>query len=103
MSNYGSKIWNKPYSQRLSFIMSNLETEKDLQKFLTDVMTEKEIQEISYRLEAAYLLYNETKYTDVISKTKLSSKTVARISDWIKNGAGGYKLAFKILKQKDHL
>lgn len=65
--------------------------------FLRDVMTEKEIIEIGARFEAARMLQNDDKYVDIVSKTKLSSRTVARISDWMKNGCGGYRVAIQLI------
>ncbi len=60
-------------------------------------MTEKEIIEISARLKAADMLSRGEKYADIIATTKLSSRTVARISDWLQNGTGGYRQALAIL------
>ena len=62
-------------------------------------MTEKEIIEISSRLEAARMLQSGSKYVDIVAKTKLSSRTVARISDWMKNGCNGYAV---VLGQTNH-
>jgi len=45
------------------------------------------------------MLQTGSKYTDVINRTNLSSRTVARISDWLKNGTGGYVEALKINKE----
>jgi len=59
-------------------------------------MTEKEIIEISARLEAARMLQAGKTYAEITQKTKLSSRTVARISDWLQNGTGGYEVALKI-------
>jgi len=70
---------------------------KTMQNFLRDVMTEKEIVEISARFEAARMLQAGDKYTDIVSKTRLSSRTVARISDWLKDGCNGYQAALDSL------
>ena len=66
-----------------------------MQAFLRDVMTEKEIIEISARFEAARMLKSGKKYTEIVEVTKLSSRTVARISDWLKNGESGYEKAIE--------
>ena len=66
-----------------------------MENFLRDVMTEKEIIEVSSRLEAARMLQAGNTYTDIVASTKLSSRTVARISDWMKNGCSGYAAALK--------
>lgn len=68
-----------------------------MQAFLRDVMTEKEILDISSRLEAARMLSAGEKYTTISKQTKLSSRTIARISDWMQNGKGGYKTAISLL------
>jgi len=75
-----------------------------MRNFLRDVMTEKEITEISARFEAARLLSIGEKYTTISKKTKLSSRTIARISDWLQNGSNGYLPALQIAKtHHDHI
>ncbi len=91
MSVKKTTIWESQTTQQLARALINIDEPKTMQNFLLDVMTEKEIIEISARLEAARMLTAGEKYTDIIAKTKLSSRTVARISDWLQNGPGGYK------------
>jgi TrpR-related protein YerC/YecD len=74
-----------------------------MQNFLRDVLTEKEITEISARLEAAKMLSEGQKYMEITQKTKLSSRTVARISDWMKNGCGGYGIVINQLNHHQHI
>jgi TrpR-related protein YerC/YecD len=83
-------VWKNKATQQLTEVLISIDSEAAMQNFLRDVMTEKEIIEISSRLEAARMLQAGYKYTDITEKTKLSSRTVARISDWIQNGCGGY-------------
>ena len=82
-------------TQQLAVALTTIDDISSMQNFLRDVMTEKEILEISARLEAARMLSNGELYTSVIKQTKLSSRTVARISDWLKNGCNGYQIALK--------
>ena len=89
------KIWDSPTARQLSRTLAQIKDVKTMETFLRDVMTEKEIIEISSRLEAARMLQQGARYTEVIAKTKLSSRTVARISTWLQNGKGGYKAALK--------
>jgi TrpR-related protein YerC/YecD len=88
-----TKVWRQVPAQQLAEALASIEDVRIMQNFLRDVMTEKEIIEMSARLEAANLLSSGAKYTDIIKKTKLSSRTVARISDWLKNGCNGYEVA----------
>lgn len=84
-------------AQQLVGVLSYINDAKTMQSFLSDVMTEKEISEVSARFEAAKMLRDGVKYTDIVAATKLSSRTVARISDWLQNGAGGYDAALELI------
>lgn len=97
-----STLWETEQTQQLARIFAQISTEPAMQSFLRDVMTEKEITEVSARLEAARMLAEGKKYTEIIAKTKLSSRTVARISDWLQNGEGGYKTALQLIATHHH-
>lgn len=90
-------VWRTKSAQQLVEALLAIDEPTDMQNFLRDVMTEKEIIEISSRLEAARMLQAGNKYTDIVAKTKLSSRTVARISDWLQNGCNGYQAALKTI------
>lgn len=92
------KVWSTGSTRQLARVMTSISNKSDMQNFLRDVMTEKEIIEISARLEAACMLANGDVYTEITKRTKLSSRTVARISDWLKNGYSGYAVALNIVK-----
>jgi TrpR-related protein YerC/YecD len=92
-----SKIWETETAQQLATALAAIDKRQDMQNFLRDVMTEKEITEISSRLEAARMLQAGDKYADIIAATGLSSRTVARISDWLQNGCNGYQTALNAL------
>lgn len=94
-----TSVWNNKESQQLIEAILSISSVNDMQNFLRDVMTEKEIIEVSSRLEAARMLQAGNKYTDIVAKTKLSSRTVARISDWMQNGCNGYAV---VLDQINH-
>lgn len=87
------KVWTSPTARQFARTLVQIKDVKTMETFLRDVMTEKEIIEISSRLEAARMLQNGARYTEVIAKTNLSSRTIARISTWLQNGKGGYKAA----------
>lgn len=92
MKNNISAIWNSEFTNDLAEALAGINNVSDMRRFMRDIMTEKEILEISSRLEAAKMLTCGDKYTDIVKQTKLSSRTVARISDWLQNGTGGYEL-----------
>ncbi len=100
MSQDVNNIWKDDKARQLVEAFVSISDKPAMQNFLRDVMTEKEIIEISARLEAARMLTEGKKYTEIVAKTKLSSRTIARISDWIQNGCGGY--ATVLNQARDH-
>lgn len=97
MQNAADMVWETDIARRFAGVLTAVDDARIMQNFLRDVMTEKEIIEISARLQAAYMLQQGKKYTEIIETTKLSSRTVARISDWMQNGCGGYAAALKLI------
>ena len=91
-----SSVWNNDLTQQLAVVLSSIDDIESMQNFLRDVMTKKEISEIGSRLKAAQMLRKGAKYAEIVATTKLSSRTVARISDWLQNGTGGYDTALEI-------
>jgi len=96
MQTSADSVWKTPTARQLAEVLAAIGDIQTLQNFLRDVMTEKEIIEISARLEAAKMLQQGKKYTEIIEKTKLSSRTIARISGWMQKGQGGYAVALNI-------
>ncbi len=99
MSDDKTTVWKSKNAQQFAEALVAINDVELLQNFLRDVMTEKEIIEISSRLEAARMLQAGSTYTDIVAATKLSSRTVARISEWMKNGCDGYAA---VLSQTSH-
>lgn len=97
-----SKVWKDDKAQQLVEALVSISDRTTMQNFLRDVMTEKEIAEISARFEAARMLTEGKKYTEIVAGTKLSSRTVARISDWLQNGCNGYQAALSVIHH-DHI
>jgi TrpR-related protein YerC/YecD len=70
----------------------------EAQKFFRDLLTEKELQEFAARWKVVQMLAAGISYIEIEKQTGMSSTTIARISHWLENGAGGYKLMLKKLK-----
>lgn len=102
MSQDISTVWKDVKAQQFVEALLVIPDKSTMQNFLRDVMTEKEIVEISARFEAAKMLTEGKKYTEIVTKTKLSSRTVARISEWLQNGCNGYQAALSAVHH-DHL
>lgn len=93
-----SELWDKPAAAQLVQVLTTINDADTMRRFLRDVLTEKEIREISARLTAARMLREGATYLEIVEKTKLSSRTVARISLWLQNGYKGYDAAISIIK-----
>ena len=89
--------WETKENKQLVEAFLTLKNKDEARRFIRDVMTEKEIKEFSSRLEAARLLTKDTQYNAIIEKTGLSSRTIARISKWLKGPLGGYRLVLNKL------
>ncbi|OGL98716.1 hypothetical protein A2318_03845 [Candidatus Uhrbacteria bacterium RIFOXYB2_FULL_45_11] len=82
---------NTPEIEDLLRTIRLLQTQKDAKAFFRDLLTEKEILELSMRWKAAQMLAQNIPYTQIQQQTGLSSTTVARISKWVFSGMNGYK------------
>lgn len=81
----------------------SLKTEDECQKFLRDLLTKTEIDEFANRWKVARMLHQKHSYKDIEEATGMSSTTIARISKWLSDGMGGYKLMLnRISNSKAH-
>lgn len=80
----------------------SLKNEDECARFLRDLLTEAEIKEFANRWKVAQMLNKKVDYETIAKKTGMSSTTIARISKWLNNGMGGYKLILKRLSKKQN-
>ena len=79
-------------TQLLFKSLLSLKTEEECLEFLEDLCTINEIEDMSHRLEIAYLLNKGKTFNEVQELTGASSTTVSRVSRCLKHGKG-YKTA----------
>lgn len=89
-----TKKENKKIQELTSAILM-LKKSGEAKKFLRDLLTESELIELGNRWKAARMLSEKISYVKIEKETGLSSTTVARVSDWLNKGMGGYKLMLK--------
>lgn len=82
---------------KLYDVILSLKSKDDIKNFFEDLCTIREINDMSKRLESAYLLKKGLTYQEVTKMTGLSSATLARVNKCINYGAGGYA---KLLKKE---
>ncbi|MBQ8571986.1 MAG: YerC/YecD family TrpR-related protein [Ruminococcus sp.] len=77
----------------------SLENEDEVKAFLEDIMTTKEILDISQRLDVAKMLREKEVYSKISKETGASSATISRVNRCCLYGAGGYQTVLdRILK-----
>lgn len=74
-----------------------LNSPREAERFFRDLMTEVEIKEFENRWQAAQMLSQKISYTQIEKETGLSSRTIARVAQWLNRGQNGYKLMIKRL------
>jgi TrpR-related protein YerC/YecD len=84
-----------PDTRLLLEAVASLRNSSEALSFFRDLLTQKEIDEITTRWKAARMLSEGRPYTEICKVTGLSSTTVARVSKWLKKGAGGYQLMLR--------
>lgn len=72
-----------------------LESVEECRRFLGDLLTENELAEFAARWQAARMLADGISYVEIEERTGLSSRTIARVQKWLKEGNGGYRLMLK--------
>jgi len=87
--------WDNKKTEELFKTILKLKNIKEAKIFFRDLLTEKEIIEFGNRWKAATMLEKGISYKKIEKQTGLSSRTIARISWWIKRGKGGYLLMLK--------
>jgi len=77
--------------------INRLESLEECRKFFRDLLTETEIRELAERWKVARMLWQGVPYTTIEAETGLSSRTIARVHKWLKQGKGGYLMMLRRL------
>ncbi len=60
------------------------------ERFLRDLCTRRELEEMTSRWAVVRHLTAGTPYRAIHDETGVSTATITRINDWLRNGTGGY-------------
>jgi TrpR-related protein YerC/YecD len=69
--------------------------------FFDDVCTIKELQDMSQRLDAAFLLDEGQSYQTIAARVGISTATIGRVSRCLNYGSGGYRAAIDRAREKE--
>lgn len=91
--------WDNSDAEELFRIILKLKNAEEAKRFFRDLLTESEILDFAERWKVARLLDRNVPYAEISRQVWMSSKTIARIQRWLKNGEGGYRLMLDRMKQ----
>ncbi len=80
----------------------SLKDRREARAFFRDLLTEEEILDFAKRWQVARMLSAESSYVAIQARTGLSTRTIARISRWLSDGMGGYRLVIARLGHAHH-
>lgn len=84
-------MFDRPDVRQLVHAFSLLETEQEIEAFLTDLCTPREVCDFAQRLQVARYLDEGEPYVQVQAQTGASSTTVSRVSKALNGEYGGYR------------
>ena len=76
----------------------SIDDEKECLAFLEDIMTRKEMLDISQRLLVAKMLSEQAVYNKIVEETGASTATISRVNRAYNYGAGGYSSVLEKIK-----
>ena len=93
---YESKLMNEQTDMLVEALLK-LETREECYRLLEDLMTIREISDLSQRLQVARLLTEKVTYSEITQKTGASSATIGRVNRALSYGSDGYKMILEKL------
>jgi TrpR-related protein YerC/YecD len=77
----------------LAETMLTLRTTEEMSRFLRDLCTLPELEALTHRWQTVLLLEQGVPYLEIAGRVPTSTATVTRVSQWLRNGTGGYRTA----------
>ena len=69
-----------------------LQTRDEARRFQRDLCTLPELEALTHRWQTALLLEQGMPYLEIAERVPTSTATVTRVAQWLRHGAGGYRL-----------
>lgn len=84
-------IFDREDTEILLKALVSLESEAEARLLLEDLLTAKEVADLTQRLRVAQLLLKDENYATVSQETGASSATISRVNRCVVYGGGGYE------------
>ena len=94
------QIFEQANPQLLIRAILALETAEECRAFLEDIMTTREVLDISQRMAVAWQLDDKVSTAKIAEATGASSATISRVNRCYQYGAGGYTAVLNKLKKE---
>jgi TrpR-related protein YerC/YecD len=90
-----------PGLDELADALGTLRSREEYRRFLRDLCTLSELEALAHRWQIARLLdEGKSSYLDISERVGASTATVTRVAQWLRTGAGGYRVALERAKRK---
>jgi TrpR-related protein YerC/YecD len=76
---------------------TKLATREEVRRFLDDLLTIGELEDLAQRIHVAKLLFEGRTYEEVARRTGASNTTISRVRRFLLHGSEGYRLVFERL------
>jgi len=73
--------------------LRSLRNRDEVTRFLRDLCTYGELEALSHRWQIVQMLEQGAPYLEIAERVHTSTATVTRVAQWLRHGAGGYRLA----------
>ena len=77
----------------LAAAVLTLKTADEVRRFLRDLCTLPELEALTHRWQTVRLLEEGVPYVEIAARVPTSTATVTRVAQWLRHGAGGYRIA----------
>lgn len=85
------------------WLISRLDREDHVDRFLSDFLTKTEKMMLAKRLALALMVEKGYHYFVIRDTLKVSTSTIRGMKSWLENRGEGYRLAIRKLAEKDRL
>ena len=97
---YTSRLMNEETDMLVDAILK-LESREECYRLLEDLLTIREVNDLSQRIHVAKLLQDKVTYTEITQQTGASPATIGRVNRALVYGADGYKMILQKLTGED--
>ena len=96
---FTSRLQNERTDVLVRALLS-LNNEEEVYRVLEDLLTIREVGELSQRLEVAFMLRDKATYSEIVEKTGVSTATIGRVNRCLNYGAAATSSSLKNFPRK---